>query len=999
MNQLLKSTLAVLFLLSCNTSFAQWSIMGSAGITGAVANYTDVAVDNNNVVYMAYADNANGDKLSVKKWTGSSWTSIGTALSNSSIQYVSMTIDPSTNDIYIAYKDWSVSGKLSVKKYNGSSWSTLGTGVSSSSVDYVSASVSPVSGKVYIAFKDNNQSGKASCMYYYNGSWYYLGGAGFTSSSVSYTSMVVTPSGYGYIAYRDNNNRPAMVQWTNYGWSSVGNPTYNGCSDVTIASDNNNVPYICYIDWNNSSKLTVQKYSGGNWSVVGSAGFTPNGTGTPEIAIDTNNNTPYVVYRDNQNNQKASVMKYSNGSWSNVGSAGFSANTVDYTSIAIDDNGALYVAFKDNAVSQKGTVMKYGGNGGGTGSGYTWTGNSSTDWNTASNWSGNTVPGNTDDVTIPSGKSRYPNLNSNSTYYYCKDLTIQSGASVTLNSSSAKLRVYGNISNSGTLVANYGRLEMYGSSAQTITSSTDIVLDEFRLNNSSGCTLSADVYIVDRYIPSNGTLTTNNRLTLKSTSSKTARIHKGSSNGGYINGNVTIQQYIAGGQRAYRFFSHPFSTDIPLSQLTDDIDITGPGGTTNGFTAVQVNAPSAFWFDVTTADTSTTGNNPGWKYFSSATTNSWKKYELARIMVRGAKGQGLTSGSYTPSAVTLDMTGPVNQGTQTISISKGSNSDFVICGNPFPSQVNLAYVSRTNVGSNFCVWDPRQGTYGGYTAYQFSNSFYLPAYSAFVAEATGSTATFVFQETDKVTSSPAGLFKGTAGPDPIEIIDTNYVVALSIEDNNIFWDRLLIEFDSASVATKDDRDMVKFYNPDLDFNTVTDDSIRASVDVRPYEYGKQIPLGLLAYTNMHLAIRAQEFSVPNGASLYLYDKMLNKSTQIKAGFEYWFDVDTLNPASFNDRFVINMGYANSITNINQPAYTSLTIAPNPASSIANISFSNLQQNAVLMIRDISGKPVYMQEVAKGTENITLPVQQLSAGMYIVELKNEHIRQTQKLIIR
>src|SRR5690606_1141020 len=110
--------------------------------------------------------------------------------------------------------------------------------------------------------------------------------------------------------------------------------------------------------------------------------------------------------------------------------------------------------------------------------------------------------------------------------------------------------------------------------------------------------LNDTLIIVDVYMPSSGTLTTNGKLVLKSTSSKTARIDDGSSNGNYINGNVTVQQYIAGGQRAYRFLAHPFSSAIPLSQLTDDIDITGQGGTSNGFTQVQVNSPSAFWFDV-----------------------------------------------------------------------------------------------------------------------------------------------------------------------------------------------------------------------------------------------------------------------------------------------------------------------------------------------------------------------------------------------------------------
>ncbi|CAM1335026.1 PKD domain-containing protein [Tenacibaculum aestuariivivum] len=56
----------------------------------------------------------------------------------------------------------------------------------------------------------------------------------------------------------------------------------------------------------------------------------------------------------------------------------------------------------------------------------TWTGTTSNDWNTASNWSNNTVPSSNSRVIIPSGLSNYPTVNSNITI---NTLTINSGAS------------------------------------------------------------------------------------------------------------------------------------------------------------------------------------------------------------------------------------------------------------------------------------------------------------------------------------------------------------------------------------------------------------------------------------------------------------------------------------------------------------------------------------------------------------------------------------------
>jgi len=83
----------------------------------------------------------------------------------------------------------------------------------------------------------------------------------------------------------------------------------------------------------------------------------------------------------------------------------------------------------------------------------TWTGAISTNWNTAGNWSGLSVPTSCNDVVIPSGCPNYPFLSGNlgintATYTYdCKSLDINSGASVIVN---------------GADVFNYGQLTVEG---------------------------------------------------------------------------------------------------------------------------------------------------------------------------------------------------------------------------------------------------------------------------------------------------------------------------------------------------------------------------------------------------------------------------------------------------------------------------------------------------------------------------------------------------------
>ncbi|MBK0404964.1 lamin tail domain-containing protein, partial [Adhaeribacter sp. BT258] len=75
-----------------------------------------------------------------------------------------------------------------------------------------------------------------------------------------------------------------------------------------------------------------------------------------------------------------------------------------------------------------------------------WTGTTSTDWNVASNWSCNTVPTATTNVSIPGGLSNYPQLASGTAQ--ANNLTVASGASITINGGA--LQLAGNLSNSGT---------------------------------------------------------------------------------------------------------------------------------------------------------------------------------------------------------------------------------------------------------------------------------------------------------------------------------------------------------------------------------------------------------------------------------------------------------------------------------------------------------------------------------------------------------------------
>ncbi len=925
------------------SAIGQWAVVGSAGFSTGSVTYTSMVIGANDTPFVGYIDNGNSNKATVMKYNGSSWVAAGTAgFSSAGVNYISMAKDAS-NNLYIAFQDSNASNKATVMKYSGSTWTVVGSAGFSAGVATSIDIAIDGTGAPYVTYSDDANSDKATVMKYNGVSWSVLGSAGFSSSWVEYNTIAIGKNDTPYVAFRDgaNSNKATIMKYDGSSWSVVGSAGISAGAIVfslSLESDTTGNLYLGYRDQGNSNKATLMKYSAGSWSALGGVAFSASVSLYVNVLVD--GTTPYAAYRDNTA-FKAIVMKYNGSNWENVGNTSFSAGTNEYNSLAIDSKGDLYLAYRDGGNSSKATVFKY---------------EFPNIWN-GSTWSkGN--PSSTSDVQIGS--------NTTPTSFTCNDLTINSGFSLNTGTSEV-VTIHGDLTNSGNGVSGTGTLTFTKSGTASING--DTVGHEGTVIVESGCTL-----------------TTNSKLRLKSNATNTGRIGESD---GTISGNVYVQRYMPG-KRCFRFYGHPFSSSIALSQLTDEIDITGSGGAANGFTATVTNNPSAFYFDVDSADNST-GLNPGWQPFTSANTSDWDQYELLRLLVRGAKGEGLTGGAYTPTAATFEAAGAVNQGTQVVTLTKGSNSTFVGCGNPFPSPVEMDKVTvGSNVGANYYAWDATSGASGAYVTNAWTLPYDLPAYTAFFTNVSAnSNNTLTFEEADKVATG-AGLFKTTGAENWVE---------LYIYDSTTKWDRLLINFNTNGMEVEDKLDGKKLYNPNLDFFTLSKDDVRLAVDVRPYQDSSSIPLGLTAYNRYNrYVIKVGMFDVPVGTKLFLHDKHLNTKQEITAGYEYWFDVTVDSSTQGNNRFEINMvgKPTTSITNVNDKK-AAMQLIPNPAYNHIKVSFKAVEGTANLTLSSVTGQVVYAQEVSAGTGSVNISLTNIPAGVYIVELKGDNAIFTQKLI--
>lgn len=404
------------------------------------------------------------------------------------------------------------------------------------------------------------------------------------------------------------------------------------------------------------------------------------------------------------------------------------------------------------------------------------------------------------------------------------------------------------------------------------------------------------------------TPTGSGKFTLESNSTGTASIGT-LATGASITGNVTIQQHIPGGFRRYRFLSHPFTTSQALSQITDNIDITGnTAGTTgqagqtvgSGFTATPTNNPSAFFFNTANANGNAT-NDGGWTAFTDATSTSWARGQAIRVLIRGTKGQtGTLDGTNNnPDPVTLDMTGAINTGNVSVNLvtgGTGSTEGFNFVGNPYPSPVDIGAVltaAGANVGSSFYLRNPQIGNY--ITVNPIPVSYIIPAGTGFFVKANNAT-TLNFTETNKsVCSSCPTLFRSTTSQN---------IVQIKAIQTNIEYDYLTLNIGSSfnnDYSAKDDA--VKLMNDGLSIYSLSKDEQKLAADYRNINNDSIVKLGIrlpVAYGIQTYTLSISEFTVNNQTKVLLHDKLTNTYTTLSKNVQYDLTIDPRNPNSIGE---------------------------------------------------------------------------------------------------
>jgi len=161
---------------------SNWSTVGQAGFSEGNVHSIVLKVSNG-VPWVAYEDWSLGSAGIVKKFDGNTWQSIGNQVFNGD-PHDQMDFAVSNGIPYIAHADSSTQNRASVLKFDGTQWINVGSPMFTERTDFLKLAIDADNQKPYLLFEDNEPSiWGLSALRFDGTTWDYVGNRGFASSS------------------------------------------------------------------------------------------------------------------------------------------------------------------------------------------------------------------------------------------------------------------------------------------------------------------------------------------------------------------------------------------------------------------------------------------------------------------------------------------------------------------------------------------------------------------------------------------------------------------------------------------------------------------------------------------------------------------------------------------------------------------------------------------------------------------------------------------------
>ena len=571
-----------------------------------------------------------------------------------------------------------------------------------------------------------------------------------------------------------------------------------------------------------------------------------------------------------------------------------------------------------------------------------WIGNTSSDWNTSSNWSGGHTPVSGEPIQIGvaayTGGAYQPAISSSAMVTSIQFgatnspvLTINSGQTLTITSG-----MQGNTSCSAT-IQGPGNLNLAGASV---------------INANGSITAASNLVIT---LAASSTLTNNGTFTLASDANGSASIAAIPSTSSII-GNISVQRYLSG-IRGYRLLTSPVYTATAngnnIYSINYLLNSTFVTGTSFPVTATsKPGNPSLYLYRENIAPAYTTFLNSSFRGIAdiSAAPNYTINVDGGPFNIPVANGYlcYFRGGLSTPTpyvsgsaavATAVTSVGALNQGTiifkdwftptngnlSYTSTSPIGTIGFNLVGNPYPSSIDWDQFSQSSSSNG--IYGPSVATYievlnpnGSYGVYYAGSGAagplntngatnVIPSGSGFFVAALNSSATLTFNENAKTTAQVTGasLFMSTTAQNKVNI----QYLKLQMSKDSIHNENIVIRFNENAKTTFDfgaDALYMRGFAP-ISLSSSSSDHVPLAINQQPLPKqttSTRVGLNISATANgtYQMSLKALA-GLPKLYDIWLMDSYRKDSVDMRVNPVYLFDIIKSDTASFgSNRFVL-----------------------------------------------------------------------------------------------
>lgn len=590
----------------------------------------------------------------------------------------------------------------------------------------------------------------------------------------------------------------------------------------------------------------------------------------------------------------------------------------------------------------------------------------------------------------------------------------------------------GNWTNTGTFTQGTGMVSFNGSGAQNIGAAT---FKNVTFTGGNTKTITGDLSITETInVGENTTLALSSNISLKSTSTATARITAVPATAAitYSTGKFIVERYIPG-RRRYRLITSSVTTSAgtTLTSGQEALSIWGnwqnQGGSTAHIGTIITGGSSANGFDQQTTNASLyTYNETGRSYTGFTTANGKNtKYTPLKagiayyMFVYGDRTN--TVSTNTPNYTTISAAGTILTGDQTYNTSStmpltNTVGNYTMLGNPFASPIDWATVTKTNISNTYWGWDPNLSSTGGYVTVSTTGTVtlispftgstgldqYIQSGQGFFVRTTATSPQLVIKESDKVSNYNANAFRVSSPQNSIPLI------AINLYDNasKLLMDGTLAVFSKTFSNSVGNEDAQKIAGSGEVVSIGVANEL-LSIDARQMPQKNDtifLKVSKLTKPQYTLQIFTNALDAVN-VQPYLEDTYLHtvQTLSTRDTNRIVFNVTPDAASSGVNRFRILFNAATALPVSVAPGKSGMKVYPNPIKDQQiSFTFNALEKGYyAAVVYDQKGQQILNQRFdhAGGSLNKTIYIdKKLATGIYYLQVSNKTKQYSQRILI-